>query len=221
VSLKKYFIGTTNLLVFIAIAYASYLLILLSLPYIHFERNVDFLKTKQLIYHLKYWRVSFYIHVFTSPIVIISGLFQFNRWILKNHARIHRISGYAYILTVIFITGPAAFIMSLWANGGRIAQLSFVLLSILWILFTYLAYYHVKKGSIDRHAKWMIRSYALTLSAVTLRFYAYLFDVFNLDLGPKETYILLAYIAWIPNLLIAEILIKFGYPRYLLMFREA
>lgn len=220
-SLKKYFIGTTNLLVFIAIAYASYLLILLSLPYIHFERNVDFLKTKQLIYHLKYWRVSFYIHVFTSPIVIISGLFQFNRWILKNHARIHRISGYAYILTVIFITGPAAFIMSLWANGGRIAQLSFVLLSILWILFTYLAYHHVKKGSIDRHAKWMLRSYALTLSAVTLRFYAYLFDVFNLGLGPKETYILLAYIAWIPNLLIAEILIKLGYTRYLLMIREA
>lgn len=220
-SLKKYFIGTTNLLVFIAIAYASYLLILLSLPYIHFERNVDFLKTKQLIYHLKYWRVSFYIHVFTSPVVIISGLFQFNRWILKNHARIHRISGYAYILTVIFITGPAAFIMSLWANGGRIAQLSFVLLSILWILYTFLAYHHVKKGSIDRHAKWMLRSYALTLSAVTLRFYAYLFDVFNLDLGPKETYILLAYIAWIPNLLIAEILIKLGYTRYLLMCREA
>ena len=212
-SLKKYFIGTTNLLVFIAIAYASYLLILLSLPYIHFERNVDFLKTKQLIYHLKYWRVSFYIHVFTSPVVIISGLFQFNRWILKNHARIHRISGYVYILTVIFITGPAAFIMSLWANGGRIAQLSFVLLSILWVLFTYLAYHHVKKGSIDRHAKWMLRSYALTLSAVTLRFYAYLFDVVNLDLGPKETYILLAYIAWIPNLLIAEILIKLGYTR--------
>ena len=212
-SLKKYFIGTTNLLVFIAIAYASYLLILLSLPYIHFERNVDFLKTKQLIYHLKYWRVSFYIHVFTSPVVIISGLFQFNRWILKNHARIHRISGYVYILTVIFITGPAAFIMSLWANGGRIAQLSFVLLSILWVLFTYLAYHHVKKGSIDRHAKWMLRSYALTLSAVTLRFYAYLFDVINLDLGPKETYILLAYIAWIPNLLIAEILIKLGYTR--------
>jgi hypothetical protein len=111
--------------------------------------------------------------------------------------------------------------MSLWANGGRIAQLSFVLLSILWILYTFLAYHHVKKGSIDRHAKWMLRSYALTLSAVTLRFYAYLFDVFNLDLGPKETYILLAYIAWIPNLLIAEILIKLGYTRYLLLLREA
>lgn len=220
-SLKKYFIGTTNLLVFLAIAYASYLLVLLSLPYVHFERNVDFLKTKQLIYHLKYWRASFYIHVFTSPIVIISGLFQFNRWILKNYARIHRISGYAYIVTVLFITGPAAFIMSLWANGGRIAQFSFVLLSILWIFFTYLAYYHVKKGSIDRHAKWMLRSYALTLSAVTLRFYAYLFDVFNLDIGPKETYILLAYIAWIPNLLIAELLIKLGYVQYLLTYRKS
>lgn len=219
-SIRKYFQQSANLLAFLAIAYASYLLILLSLPYIHFERNVEFLKTKQLIYHLKYWRVSFYVHVFSSPIVIVCGLFQFNRWMLKNRPSIHKWSGYAYLITLLFISGPAAFLMSLWANGGYPAQISFVALSIFWILFAYLAYHHIRKKNFERHVKWMIRSYALTLSAVTLRFYAYLFDVFNVNLGPKETYIVLAYLAWLPNLLFAEILIRFGYPRYLLKYKQ-
>ena len=212
----KFISGFFNSLVFGIILYASYLLILLSLPYIHFIPGVEFLATKQLIYHIDAWRISFYVHVFTSPIVILAGLFQFNGWILRNKPRLHRILGIGYVIVVLFVTGPAALIMSLYANGGRVAQTSFVILSCLWILFTFLAYRKVRKHDYSSHIKWMIRSYALTLSAVTLRFYAYLFDVFNLNLGPRETYILLAYLSWIPNLIFAEILMRAGYLNYLL-----
>lgn len=197
-----------NLGAFLIILYASYLLILLSLPYIHFEKHVGFLETKQLIYHIKIWRASFYIHVFFSPIVILSGLLQFNKRLLKKRVVLHRWLGKAYIFTVLFVSGPSGFIMGLYANGGRIAQTSFVLLSTLWILFTFLAYSRIKSGRIESHVKWMIRSYALTLSAVTLRFYAYLFDVFNIDISPRETYIILAYTSWTINLIIAELFIR-------------
>lgn len=217
---RKFFSQFANLGAFLIIAYASYLLVLLSLPYIHFERNVEFLATKQLIYHKKEWLYSFYIHVFTSPLVIVAGLFQFNRWILRKKAKLHRFLGYIYIVVILFITGPAAFIMSLYANGGYAAQISFVPLSILWILFTYLAYRKIKKGDFESHVKWNIRSYALTLSAISLRFFAFLFDKFNVDLGPKETYIVLAYLGWIPNLLFAELLIKLKYPQYLLKYKN-
>ncbi len=209
-----------NIAAFVIISYASYLLILLSLPYIHFEPYVDFLATKQLVYHIKPWRYSFYIHVFTSPLVIVFGLFQFSRWIYARAPRFHRISGYIYVIVLLLITGPAAFVMSLYANGGYVAQISFVTLSTLWILFTFLAYRKVRKHDYEAHVKWNIRSYALTLSAVTLRFYAYLFDVFRVELGPRETYILLAYMSWIPNLLFAELLIYWKYPKYLLSVRN-
>ncbi len=201
---------------FIALLYASYLLILLSLPYIHFERDVEFLETKQLIYHIKSWRYSFYIHVFSSPIVILSGLFQFNRWIIRNKPKIHRILGYIYIVSVLLIAAPSALIMAFYANGGYVAQVSFVALTICWILCTWIAYKKAKKGNYPSHVNWMLRSYALTLSAVTLRFYAYLFDVFNVNLPPRETYILLSYLSWIPNLIIVQVMIYFNYPRYLL-----
>ena len=208
-----------NVAVLVTISYASYLLVLLSLPYIHFEKNVDFLETKQLIYHIKPWRYSFYIHVFASPIVIIGGILQFNRWIMRKYTGIHRKVGYVYILTVLLVSGPSAFIMSLYATGGYLAQISFVTLTLLWIAFTFQAFRLAKKGDYENHVKWMIRSYALTLSAVSLRFYAYLFDYFNVDISPRETYIILAYMSWIPNLLFSEFLIQKGYVKYLLSGR--
>jgi len=205
-----------NSAAFLSILYGAYLLILLSLPYVHFKPNVEFLGTKQLIYHIDLWRISFYVHVFTSPIVILAGLLQFNRWILNTYPKFHKVIGYVYVVTILLITGPAALVMSFYANGGRVSQTSFVLLSFFWLFTTLMAFLKIKKGDFLSHTKWNIRSYALTLSAVTLRFYAYLFDVFEVRMGPKETYILLSYLSWIPNLIVAQIFIWGGYPKYLL-----
>lgn len=214
--LKSFLQGSLNLGAFLIIAYASYLLILLSLRFTAFKSDVDFLETKQLIYHIRPWRYSFYIHVFTSPIVIIAGLLQFNRWIIKHKPKVHKVAGYFYVIVVLFITGPTAFIMSLYANGGRATQSSFVMLSILWILFTWISYRKIRKGDVLNHIKWNLRSYALTLSAVSLRFFAYLFDVFNIHIGPKETYLILAYSSWTINLVLVETMILLKYPHYLI-----
>jgi uncharacterized membrane protein len=200
----------------IGILYASYLLLLLSLPYLEMRRGVDFLKTKQLIYHIKHWRYSFYIHVFSSILIITSGLFQFSKTILNKYTRIHRVSGAVYLLATLLISGPAALVMSFYANGGYPAQASFVILSILWLGSTFLAYYFVRKKNYEAHGKWMVRSYALTLSAVSLRLYSYLFNVFYFTMDPVDLYILLSWMSWIPNLLIAEILIRRGLVKRLL-----
>ena len=203
----------------IGILYASYLLLLLSLPYLEMRRGVDFLKTKQLIYHIKHWRYSFYIHVFTSILIITSGLFQFSKTILSKYTKIHRVSGFIYLATTLLISGPAALVMSFYANGGYPAQTSFVILSILWLGSTFLAYYYVRRKDYEKHGKWMVRSYALTLSAVSLRLYSYLFDVFHLRMDPIDLYILLSWMSWTLNLVIAEILIKSGLVTRLLQNR--
>ncbi len=203
----------------IGILYASYLLLLLSLPYLEMRRGIDFLKTKQLIYHIKHWRYSFYIHVFTSILIITSGLFQFSKTILNKYTKIHRVSGFIYLATTLLISGPAALVMSFYANGSYPAQTSFVILSILWLGTTFLAYYYVRKKDYEKHGKWMVRSYALTLSAVSLRLYSYLFDVFYLRMDPVDLYILLSWLSWTLNLIVAEILIKRGLIKRLLTNR--
>ncbi|MGV3630011.1 MAG: DUF2306 domain-containing protein [Bacteroidota bacterium] len=198
-------------LFFALVAYASYLLVLLSLPYLAMKPDIDFLLTKQFVYHIDIWRWSFYVHVFSSAFVIISGLLQFNRWTIRSYPKIHKVSGYVYVSCLLLISGPGALIMSLYANGGFWPQLSFTLLSVLWIGFTLYALILVYKKRYVDHGNWLLRSYALTLSAVTLRFYLMIFDFLDVPLGPIESYTIVAYASWIPNLIFAEILIRRGF----------
>ena len=181
----------------------------LSYPYTAMRSDVAFLQTKQNVYHINYWRWSFYTHVFTSSFVLLAGLTQFNNYLQQKQKKIHRAIGYVYVLVVVFVTGPASFLMGLNANGGMPARASFTLLSILWITFTALAWRFATKRNLEQHRAFMIRSYALTLSAITLRIYTFLFAYFNVDLRPVEIYILTAWLSWLPNLIIAQVLIKF------------
>jgi uncharacterized membrane protein len=190
------------------LVYAGALLVLLSLPYLAFKPNVDFLITKQLIYHIDWWRISFYVHVFCSPFVYFVGLMQFNRSLLKKSPIWHRRMGKTYILLTLLLAAPSGFLLGLYANGGYPSQISFVVLSILWFGLTLQAYRMAKAGDFRRHFNFAILSFALALSAVSLRFYAYLFDVFHINLSPKESYILLSYLSWIPNLLVAFLLTR-------------
>lgn len=203
-------------LLVVGLCYAGYLLVLLSVPYKDFQPDTDFLLTKQLIYHLRHWRIGFYVHVFSSMTLVFAGLMQFSPFILNRFRKLHRYSGYVYVLTVLFLSGPSALVLALYANGGLPAQFSFVILTFIWITCTGLAWRTIRRKQFEAHGNWMLRSYALTLSAVTLRLYAYLFDVFHVPIPPVETYILLAWISWIPNLLLAEVLIRKGFIRRLL-----
>jgi hypothetical protein len=197
------------------ILYGSYLLILLTLPYFAFERNTDFLASKQLIYHLDWWRISFYVHVFTSPVIILAGLCQFSRTLLHRYAKVHRTLGKIYVATVLFLSGPSALIMALYANGNTATKTGFTVLSCLWLLFTGIGYWKARRRNFNTHGNFLLRSYALTVSAITLRFYAYLIGEWEIAIEPVTAYMMLSWISWLPNLLLAEILIGVGFIRRL------
>ena len=114
-----------------------------------------------------------------------------------------------YVLVVVFITGPAAFMMGWHANGGLPARTSFTLLAFLWVVFTACAWYYAVKRKFIQHRAFMIRSYALTLSAITLRIYTYGFAYFNIHARPVDIYITTAWLSWVPNLIIAEMIINY------------
>jgi hypothetical protein len=193
----------------LGLAFFSYLMIRLSYPYTALRGDVDFLRSKQGVYYLTYWRVSFYTHVFTSSLVLLAGFTQFNGWILRNRPRIHRTVGYVYVLIVLFVSGPAALVMGFYANGGLPARTSFVLLATLWITFTALAWWFAVRKRFLLHGAFLYRSYALTLSALTLRSYTYILEWLQVDAHPRDIYIVTAWLSWVPNLLVAEWLIQY------------
>jgi uncharacterized membrane protein len=174
--------------------------------YIPLNSNTGFLKLKQAYLHIDIWRISFYIHVFSSLFALLAGFTQFSKTLLKSRPGLHRKIGYVYVINILFITGPAGFIMSFYANGGFSARIAFISLSVLWISFTVLAFYKAIKKDFSAHRAFMIRSYALTLSAISLRAWKVLFEMFTM-LGQEDRYKIIAWLGWGLNLLIAEIII--------------
>ena len=90
--------------------------------------------------------------------------------------------------------------------------------------FTAMAFAKAKNGDFVAHRDFMIRSYALTLSAVTLR--AWKWAITNsVQLPPMDVYRAVAWLGWVPNLIAAELLIRKYYlperlrPVYLLFGR--
>lgn len=189
---------------------ATFHLIITSYQYTNLIPNFGFLETKQFIAYSLHWRISFYIHVFTSSLLLICGAVQFIPFIIRKYTHIHRISGYIYSIVVLFFSGPSAFIMSYYANGGAAAQCSFLLVSTIWYLSTVYALVAVKQNKYMLHASFMLRSFLLSCSALTLRLYAMILSYLHTDIAPREKYILIAWLSWVPNLLIAEWVIQSG-----------
>jgi uncharacterized membrane protein len=185
----------------------------ITLQYIPIRTDAAFLQIKQEYIHITPWLIAFYIHVFTSIFVLAAGFTQFSGRIKRRYKRVHRAVGKGYILIVLFVTGPASFIMALLANGGFPARIAFTSLSLLWMYTTAKAWQTVRAKQYALHRNWMYRSYALTLSAVTLRGWKWLL-IALFHLHPLDAYRIVAWLGFVPNLLVAEWIIRKRFSKY-------
>ena len=176
-------------------------------PYRTGELNINFLLFKQHIIHLSTYRLSFYAHIFPSLLILAAGLTQFSKFLLRKLPILHVWIGRIYVIFVLIISAPAALFMSFFAEGGTIAKIGFITLSIIWWLATFMGYWKIRNRNINSHKTWMIRSYALTLSAVSLRVFQYLNSAY-LFYEPISFYTFLSWFSWVGNLMIVELIIS-------------
>ncbi len=186
----------------------AYLMLLITLQYIPATRDAAFLITKQDVVGHLYYRITFYAHVYTGMFVLLAGMLQFLPKVRRRFPLLHRWSGRVYAGLVLFVTGPAGFIMGIYGNGGPVAQAAFCILAVLWIGFTWKAVTPAMQHKFTEHKKWMYRSYALTLSAISLRLWRWML-VLIFQPRPMDVYRVVAWLGWGGNLLIAEILILY------------
>lgn len=189
------------------LAFFCWLMADITMAYIPYNTDIGFLQIKQQYIDIDHWRGAFFIHVYASMWVLFAGFTQFSKKMLKNNPRLHRTLGYIYVADVLLITGPAGLLMGFYANGGTVSRIAFVLLAVLWLFFTAMALIKAKQKNFKAHRKFMIRSYALTLSALTLR--AWKYGITNtMSLPPMDVYRAVAWLGWVGNLLVAEYIIR-------------
>lgn len=194
---------------YLLMVYFCYLMVLITLQYTPLNLQAAFLSIKEDVVGQTYYQIAFFSHVYTSVFILIAGLLQFPAQFRKNYPFVHRWLGRFYVGGILFVAGPAGLVMSIHANGGLTAQLAFSILSLLWIFFTYKGFDAAYRGNIRAHKNWMYRSYALTLSAVSLRLWKWLF-VLLFEPRPMDVYQVVAWLGWLGNLLIAELLIYYA-----------
>ncbi len=187
----------------VALAYFSFLMLRIIWAYIPMHSDTAFLQLKQDYFHIAQWRIAFYTHVFTSILVLLAGFTQFSPWFHKKYKSLHKKLGYVYVINILVVTGPASLLMGFYANGGLSSIVAFILLAILWMGFTATAVYKAIKKDFNAHRIFMIRSFVLTLSAISLRIWKVLFAMFT-DIPPMDRYRIIAWLGWVLNLFIAE-----------------
>jgi hypothetical protein len=100
--------------------------------------------------------------------------------------------------------GLAGLYMSLHAFGGIGSRLGFGCLAVAWLFTGLRAFLAIRHGDVTSHRRWMVRNFALTFAAVTLR--VYLPSSMAMGIAFEVAYPVIAWLCWLPNLLVAEVL---------------
>ncbi|HAK78519.1 MAG TPA: hypothetical protein DCM71_16805 [Runella sp.] len=203
-------------LFFLSVAAFTILMLTKVIPYLSFEPEIDFLTTKtDRVLAKKDFQVGFYVHILSSWWVMGIGLFQFIPSFVKKYRRLHQTLGKVYVFSILFLAAPSGFVLAWYANGGLPAKVGFSLQCLVWWLTTLVAWYEIRKNQWQRHVEWMMRSYAVTLAAMSLRVGSYVM-VYFLSTKPIETYLTVTWASWVVNLIIAEVLIYNNLGTYLI-----
>ncbi len=149
--------------------------------------------------------VVIYTHIFLSFFALTLGPFQFSSNIRAKYLRFHRVSGRLYLGVGVLFGGLAGLFMAQHAFGGIVSQVGFSCMALVWLFTGMKAFQAIRINDVERHRSWMIRNYAVTFSAVTLRLYLGMFSGLGMEF--ESVYPFLAWISWMPNLIVAESII--------------
>jgi uncharacterized membrane protein len=151
-------------------------------------------------------RVAIFVHIFCSMLAMALGPWQFFHGLRARRPALHRWSGRVYLVGGVLPGGISGLYVSGFAFGGTLNQIGFAVLAILWLTTGYLAYRAIRRGDVAAHQRWMLRNFALTFAAVTLRLYLGTFAAMGMAF--ETFYAWLGWLCWVPNLMFIEWFIR-------------
>lgn len=152
--------------------------------------------------------LGLYIHVFAAITALVIGPLQFSARFRTRNALWHRRLGKIYLAFGVGVGGLSGLYLAFFAFGGVPARIGFAMLALAWLYTGWRAYTAIRAGDVASHRGWMMRNFALTFAAVTLRLYL---PMAMLAGAPFEAaYAAIAWLCWVPNLAIAHLMSKSG-----------
>jgi Predicted membrane protein (DUF2306) len=159
--------------------------------------------TKAMMSVYQSHKITIMLHAFFASIALTIGVPQFNSKFRTKFPRLNLICRNIYFGSVIIgsITG---LLLAFTAQGGLVNLFGFGLLAIIWMYSCIKSILSLRNNDMESFRIWIVRNYALTFAAVTLRIYLGLFFA---TLGYAKFdyfYPTLGFLCWVPNLIFCE-----------------
>src|ERR1700752_1849727 len=106
-STHPHFTFLYRIFLLLLLGYFCILMLQITLQYLPYNTDVAFLRIKQDYIGLLHYRLSFFIHVYSSLFVLLAGFTQFSGNLLKKAKKLHKTAGKFYVLIVIFLSAPS------------------------------------------------------------------------------------------------------------------
>lgn len=142
-----------------------------------------------------------YAHMLGGAIASLIGPFQFLKSMRRWHPRWHVWMGRVYLSCVV----SSAFAGLYLAPGSYASNtfgIAFIFLALAWLYTGAKAWLTIRARDVVAHRRWMIRNYALTYSAVTLRLQMPLLIVGGMS--PVLALNVVGWTCWVPSLIAVE-----------------
>jgi uncharacterized membrane protein len=158
-----------------------------------------------------FWNKQFWFifHLLTAILPLALGPFQFWSWFRKRYIRWHRLLGKIYIIGSLLGGLTALYLGFTQPYQGSIVPV--VLLALLWLFCTTAAWITIRRKNVQAHRLFMIRSYVLALTFISLRILSDMVEHWNIlffidDPDVRDT--TYEWLSWVLPLMVTEICIS-------------
>jgi uncharacterized membrane protein len=151
-------------------------------------------------------RFAILIHIAAGGVALLTGPLQLWLGVSGRTTAVHRRLGYTYVASVA-VGSSAAFYLAPrtslgWGFGAGITGLA-----VAWVVTTTLAVAAIRRGVIEQHREWMIRSYVVTFAFVTFRAFWSVLDAAGIGTR-QEQLAASSWFCWAVPLLITEAVLQ-------------
>jgi uncharacterized membrane protein len=166
------------------------------------------------------WRYALWLHLAGGLTALLIGPIQLWLGLTRRRLDIHRRLGRAYLVAVGMSLSGASYLIAReisteWVFAGGLLGLACA-----WTITTGCGYLAIRRGHVDQHREWMIRSYVVATAFVLFRVFVDLLHAAGIHRAignetPEEIKVA-AWLCWALPLMLTEPLLqwrRFGSPR--------
>ncbi|QRP46863.1 DUF2306 domain-containing protein [Amycolatopsis sp. FDAARGOS 1241] len=108
-------------------------------------------------------------HVVFGSIAMLCAVVQIWPWVRRRFSVLHRYAGRGYVFGGVLPSGVMALTIGAASPFGPATRASDVLLAVVWIGTTWAGFRAARERRFADHRRWMVRSFALTMSIILNR----------------------------------------------------